>query len=98
MLTALLRDRTRASADFDRLYGVDAHERVGDVGVQAIEHGLTQPRRHASGNDGAPRPDRIPLAPDFPHQRLELGNARGVWAEEWVLIGKRRLDRIECQL
>src|SRR5882757_11284773 len=42
MLTALLRDRMSAGADLDGLDGVDAHQCMSDVGVEAVEHGLTE--------------------------------------------------------
>src|SRR2546423_11696553 len=43
-LAAALRGRARAGSDLHRLHGVDAHEGVGDVRVQSVEHRLTQSR------------------------------------------------------
>ena len=48
MLAAALRRNRDAVADLHRLHGVDAHHRVRDVGIEAVEHRLAQADRHAA--------------------------------------------------
>ena len=95
MLAPLLGRGARAGADLDRLHRVDAHQRVGDVGVQPIEHRLTEARRQATGDDGDARTDRVPGRAHLPDEGLELGEALRIGTEERVLIGKGRVDGLE---
>jgi hypothetical protein len=47
MLAALLRDAGKAGADLDALDRVDAHHRVGDLGIETVIDRLAPARRHA---------------------------------------------------
>src|SRR6267143_2458428 len=97
MLAAALRRGARAGADLHGLHGVDAHEGVGDVCVQSIEHRFTQSRRDAARHHRDARADRIARAAHFPDQLLELGDAPGVRTEERILVSECRIHRLEHQ-
>jgi len=42
VLRAFLFNGGEAGADLDALHGVDAHKRVRDIGIQPVEHRLTE--------------------------------------------------------
>src|SRR5580658_6198854 len=98
MLAAALARGTHAGADLHGLHRVDAHERVGDVRIQAVEHRFAEARRRAARNHRDARPDRIAGAADPPDQLLELGDARRVRTEERVVIRGRRIDRLDLEV
>jgi hypothetical protein len=66
MLAALLRDAGKTGADLDPLDRVDAHHRVGDLGVETVIDRLAPARRHAGGRDAdlRARPNRPTCATD----------------------------------
>ena len=51
MFGAFLLDDVEAIADRDRLDGVDAHQRMRQVGVEAIVDRLAEPDRNTLGDD-----------------------------------------------
>ena len=63
----------------------DAHQRVGDVGVELVEQRLAQADRHARGLDTDARADRVAGLAQGVHVGLELGDLAGVGGEEGVL-------------
>src|ERR1700733_9067174 len=97
VFTAALRAGARAGAQFDGLHGIDAHERMRNVRVQAIEHRLAQARRHPARHHRDARTDGIALAANLPDQRLDLGDALRIGAEKRVLVGEGGIDRVEHQ-
>src|SRR5689334_19919332 len=97
MLTTLLLRSRSAVPDLHRLDRVDAHQRVGDVGIQSVEHRLSEPRRNTRSNHCDPGTNRVAFATNLPKEVLQLLNPPGIGTEERVLIGKRRLDGVELE-
>ena len=100
VLGAALGDAGEAGADLHALHRVDAHQRMRQFGVQAVEDRLAQARRHAFGNHGDLRPDRILVAAQLVHVGLQLRHLVRVGAEEGILLDavpapERNLDRPE---
>mmetsp|Transcript_6445 Transcript_6445/g.26503 ORF Transcript_6445/g.26503 Transcript_6445/m.26503 type:complete len:304 (+) Transcript_6445:1709-2620(+) len=85
MLAAFLRDRREARADLDALDRVDAHQRIGDVGIELVEQRRAQADRHAGGLHTDARTDRIAGLAQPVHIVLKFGNLAGVGGEERVL-------------
>src|SRR5580704_9507343 len=95
MLAAALGSGRHARAELHRLHGVDAHEGVRDIGIEAVEHGLPESRRHAARDHGDARTDRVARGADLPDQLFELRDPCRIGAEEWILVGERGVDRRE---
>src|SRR6266849_3817022 len=97
MLAALLLRSRSTRTYLHGLHGVDTHQGMSDIGVQPVEHRLTQTRRDSSRDHGDPRANGVSVAADLPHQLLELLDARRIRTEKRVLIRKRGIDRVELQ-
>ena len=98
MLCAALRHAGETGADFHPLDRVDAHQCVGQFGIQAIEDRLTQPWHHALGDHGDLRPDRVLVAAQLIHIGLKLRHLVRVRAEKGVVFHtlpalERNIDR-----
>ena len=85
-----------AGADLHRLHRVDAHHGVREVGIQPVEHRFAQARRHAARDHRDFRAERIALAADLPHEVFELLHARGIRAEERIVVGGLGLHRLDA--
>src|SRR5208337_3633070 len=90
MLGTALFHGLEACADLHAFHGVDSHHAAREVRIEPPEHRLTQPRRHALGNDGDARADGIAGLAQAPDELLELGDAARIGAEKWIRIGARR--------
>ena len=77
-----------AVADLDALDGVDAHQRVRDVRIQAVEYRFTQTRRQAPGLNLDAGTDGIAFAAHAIDQRFELCDARGIGHEERIAVDR----------
>jgi hypothetical protein len=60
VFAATLRHDTEAVADLDALDGVEAHHRVGDVGVELVVQRLAQAHRHAVARTSMRAPQESP--------------------------------------
>ena len=79
-VAALLRHAGEAGADLHALDGVDAHHRVGDVGIELVEQRLAETHRHARRLDTAMRaPHRIARLA----QRVHVASSCGDDARRW---------------
>ena len=85
-----------AGADLHGFHGVDAHHGVREVGIEPVEHRLAQARRHAARHHRDLRADRIALAADLPHEVFELRHARGIRAEERIVVGRLAASPARC--
>src|SRR6187402_277387 len=95
MNAAELRGRCDARADLDGLYRVDAHHRVREIGIEAIEHGLAEARRHTSRLDRNLGAERIAVAADLPHEVFEFLHPRRIRAEEGIVVGGLGAHRVD---
>ena len=85
MLGTLLLHAGETRTDFHAFNGVNAHQRVGQVRIQAIEDRLAQARGHAAGMHRDPRPDGVALLNQGLHIGLHLRHLVDIRAEERVL-------------
>ena len=91
---AALRDAGEAGADLDALDRVDAHHRVGDVGVELVEERLAQARPARRGAMTPMRaPQRVARLAQLVHVGLELRRRRARWREERVVRHVRPSSR-----
>src|SRR5579862_7375305 len=97
MLAALLLRSGTSITHFDGFDGVDTHQRMSDIGIQAVKDGLSEPWRNARRDNSHASTNRVALAADLPDQLLQLLNPGRIGAEEWVLVGKCRIDRVEFE-
>ena len=97
MLRALLGHDGKARAEFDRTHRVDAHQRVGDIGLKLVEYRLTEAGRHARGHHVDPRTNGVALLAQRIHIGLEFGNRDGSGAEKRIVIDGGQIQRIEHQ-
>src|SRR5438105_914411 len=85
VLAAALRGGARAGADLHGLHGVDAHEGVGNVRVQPVEHRLTQSRGHPARTTvtrppiGSPAPRTFQISSSSSAMRAGSGQKNGFW-------------------
>ena len=100
VLRAFLLHHREAVTDLHPFHRVDAHHGVGDVGVEAIEHRLTEAHRHIAGDDLHLGTDTVSLFLEGTHvfiQRLQLariGEEEGVLLD-LALVEPFRLDGAE---
>ena len=97
---AFLFDARKACADFHAFDRVDAHHRLGDVGIEAIEDWFAPPGRHAGSHHVNARTDGIAFLAQGVHVGLQLPHPFGLRAEERILchgipILQRQLMRSE---
>ena len=86
MLGTALGYAGEAGADFHAFHRVDAHQRMGQFGVEAIKDRLTQARFHAFGHHGDLRADRVLVAAQLVHVGLQFRHLVRVGAEEGVVF------------
>ncbi len=86
MLRAFLRHAGKACADLHTFHRVQAHERVGDVGVELVVERLAPACGHAAGGNHDARADRVARFAQRVHIRLQLGHDVGVGREKRVLM------------
>src|SRR3569833_456715 len=97
MLATLLLRSGSPSSDLHGLDRIDTHQCVCNIRVHAVKHRLTETGRHTRGNHRNPGTNGVALTPDFPHELLQLLDARRIRAEKRILVSERRVDRIELQ-
>ena len=100
MLAAALRHAAKAGADLDALDRVDAHHRVGDVGVELVVERLAQPDRHLPRDHLNARAAGIAGLAQHVHVRFEPRHDAGVGGEEGIardlrLVLERDFDLAE---
>ena len=86
VLRAALGYAREACTDLDTLDGVDAHQRMGQLGIQPIEDGLAEARHHAVGDHGDLRAHRILVTAQLVHVSLKLRHLVRIGAEKGVLL------------
>ena len=86
MLGALLRHAGKAGADLHALGGVDAHERMGDIRIEAVEDGLSEPRGCSRCDHCNLGPDGVSLLAQVIHVLFEFRNLVGIGKEEGILF------------
>src|SRR5690606_40577457 len=84
VLAAAKLDHVKTVADFDAFHRVDAHQRVGDVGVKAVTYRLAPASRHAVGHHGDFRTNGVALFFQATHQLIQRVQLVGIGAEERV--------------
>jgi hypothetical protein len=89
MHAALLRNTGEAVADLHALDRVDRHHRRGQVAVQLAVDRLAPARRHAIGDHGHPRADRIAGLAQRVHVGFQRIDLRGVRPEERIVLDRR---------
>src|SRR5690606_1433500 len=89
---ALLRDDVEAVADLHALDRIDAHQRRGQFTIELAVDRLAPARRHAVGNHGDPRADRIAGLAQRVHVGLQLGHLRRVRPEERVVLDRAPVE------
>src|SRR5690606_5041578 len=89
MLFAALFDHGKTIAYFHGLHRVDAHHRLGEVGINAIEHRLAPARRYAVGKHGNARTNRGAVLADGVDVLLQRLDLAGVREEERVVVDDR---------
>ena len=98
VLGTTLHHAVEAGADLDALDGVDAHHRVGDVGIEAVVHRLAPADRHARGHHVDARTDRVARLAQLIHEGIELGQHGHIGGEEGIALGVQVLPGIERDL
>ena len=68
VLAATQRYHVKTITNFHTFHRVDAHQRVGDVGIQAIKDRLAKSGRDATGHHGDFRANRVALFFQRAHQ------------------------------
>ena len=68
VLAAAQRHHVKAVANFHAFHRVDAHQRMGDVSIQAVKDRLAKSGRNATGNNGDFRADGVALFFQRAHQ------------------------------
>src|SRR5690606_2428359 len=96
VLGAALADRSETRAHLHTLDRVDAHQRIGQLCIRAIEDRLAQTRRYAFGDHGNLGTHRILVAAQLVHIGFQLRHLVRVGAEEGVLAD--RLPALEGNL
>ena len=84
VFTAALGYAGEARADFYAFDGVDAHQGVSDVGIEAVEYGLAQAHGHVAGFDGELGAHRIERFADAVHVVFQLVDLAGVGGEKRI--------------
>src|SRR5690606_34608951 len=95
MLAAALTDAPEAVADLDALDRVDAHHRARDLGVELVENRLAEPGRNPGRDHVDARADRVAVAAQLDHERLELLDLRRIRAAERIGVDRVEIDRLE---
>ena len=94
VLGALLLDAREARTDLDPLHRVDAHQRMGQVGVQTVEHGLSEARRDSGGHHRHPGAHRVARLAQGVHVGLQLRDLARVGKEEGVLLHRLPVEAL----
>src|SRR5690554_6140835 len=95
MLRAFLGHRRKTGTDLNAFDRVDTHQRVGYIGVEAIEHRLPPTRRHPGGAHRHPGADGIAFLDQGLHVLLEFRDAGGISAEKSVAVDRRAVLEAE---
>src|SRR3569623_317650 len=85
-LRALLFHTGETRANFDALDRVDAHQSLGDVGIEPIEHRFAPARRHAGGDYIDARAAGVALFAQRIHVDFQVRDLVGNGAEENVIV------------
>ena len=85
-LGAFRLDARKTVADLHPFDGVDAHQGIGQLGVEAIENRLTPARRHAGRNDVDACPDGLPFFTQGIHIGFQCRDPIRVRAKEWIVV------------
>ena len=88
-------DTAEAVADFHALDGVDTHERMSEIRIQAVKHRLPKSRRNAGRHHVHPRADGIALLAQGVHVILKLRHPRRLGTEKRIVIDRVQIHRIE---
>ncbi len=86
VLRTLLFDAGETGAELHTLHRIDAHQGMGDVGIETVVDGLAKPGRHAGGNHVYARANGVALLAQGIHVGLQLGHPCRVRTEEGILI------------
>ena len=73
-------------ANLHAFHGVDAHQRMGDIGVKAVKDRLAKARRYAVGDDGNFGANGVALFFQTAHQFIESVDFLRIRAEEGILF------------
>src|SRR5690606_6290655 len=74
VLGTLLFYARKARSYLYALDGVDAHQAMGQFGIEAIEHRLAQTYRQAGRDERDARPDGVAFLAECGHVRFHFGN------------------------
>ncbi|MNC29542.1 hypothetical protein D3C75_777900 [compost metagenome] len=88
MLGAALGDAGETGADFHALDRIDAHQRMGQFGIETVEDRFPQAWHHTLGHHGNFRADRILVAAQLVHVGFQFRHFVRVRAEEGVLLDR----------
>src|SRR5690554_2422528 len=86
VLTAPLGDHRKAVANLYPLDGVDAHQRMCQVGIQTVKYRLTQSRWYPFGHHGNLCTHRVLVATQLVHESFKLRYPFGVGTEKGILV------------
>src|SRR5699024_3238183 len=86
MLGATHGDDIETIADLDRLDGIDAHQRLADIGVEAIEHRLAPARWYPGGLDIDTRADGITVLAQGVDVLFEFRHPPRFGAEKRIVV------------
>src|SRR2546421_4393792 len=88
VLGPLLLDRREAGADLHAFYGIDAHHRRSDVGVEPAVHRLTPADRNAARDDVDARAAGITRSAQLVHELLEPGHDGRIRRKKRIFIDR----------
>ena len=86
VVAAALCHHIKAVANFHTFHRIDAHHRVGDVGIQAVKHGLAEAYGYVAGADGELGTNRVQRLADAVHIRFKLVDLAVIGSEKWVVV------------
>ena len=72
MFSTALGDRIKTGADFHALHGIDTHQRMRQIGIEAVVHRLPPTRRHATRSHRDTATHRVALFTQRIHIGFEL--------------------------
>ncbi|ABU76158.1 hypothetical protein ESA_00888 [Cronobacter sakazakii ATCC BAA-894] len=89
VFAAFQRHHAKAFANLHTFHGVDAHQRVGDVGIETVKYRLAEARRHVIRHDRYFRANGVALFFERAHQFVQRFQFIHIRGEERVLLHLR---------
>ena len=83
-----------AVTDLHPFHRIDAHHGVGDIGVETIEHRLTEAHRHMARNDLHLGTYAVALFFQVAHVLIQFLQLVRIGEEEGILLDLRRVERL----